>query len=186
MTHFTIAPWLLRPLVVAFLAPLALFSSHSLRSARAPVALPQCDDALAFPKESDLTTFLWKTRTGSSSGSPCLHGANVLLGTNNEAHLDPAFTGDYGVLACYSRKSGQFIWQMAHERLSHRANDLPLQGMNGYPAIEGSHIYYMSNRGEIVCLDVAAPGRGHKPKTRWAVDTVADLGVFRRDACDIG
>gem|GEM_PF-5191107 len=80
---------------------------------------------------------------------------------------------------CFSRNEGKFEWQRTHERLTHRANDVPTTSL-GRPQIDNGKVYYQSNRGELVCCELQTS------KLVWKIDYVADLGVFKRDAGDGG
>jgi outer membrane protein assembly factor BamB len=66
------------------------------------------------------------------------------------------------------------------------------------PAIDGNRAYYVSNRGELVCVVIWPDARDNPmpadaklpPKRageiRWKLDMVADLGVYKVEAPDIG
>src|SRR5678809_1168805 len=79
----------------------------------------------------------------------------VFVGTNNEAPRDPKQAGDRGVLMAFRESDGQFMWQQTHEKLAAgRANDWPYQGVASSPLVEGTRVYYTSNRGVVWCLDI--------------------------------
>ena len=81
-------------------------------------------------------------------------GGQVFLGTNNEGLRDPKQGGDRGVVMSFDEKTGEFLWQITHEKLSAgRVNDWPFQGVASSPLIEGDRLYYVSNRAELVCAD---------------------------------
>ena len=98
----------------------------------------------------------WVAELGSQSyGNPVVAGGMVFVGTNNEAPRDPKQGGDRGVLMAFKETTGEFMWQQTHEKLSSgRANDWPYQGVASSPLIEGTRLYYTSNRGVVWCLDV--------------------------------
>jgi outer membrane protein assembly factor BamB len=133
---------------------------------------------------------VWRADLGYDSGPPVAHRGRVLVGTNNRPPRDPAVRDDRGVMACFDRRTGAFLGQVTHARLGHRPNDIPGEGIGSRPCVEDDRAYYVSNRGELVCLDlngfVAGAAQPPANKVLWSLDMVADLGVFKRDACDIG
>ncbi|HZB46459.1 MAG TPA: PQQ-binding-like beta-propeller repeat protein, partial [Pyrinomonadaceae bacterium] len=97
----------------------------------------------------------WVAQLGSQTyGNITVAGGIVLVGTNNEGARDPKITGDKGVLMAFDEKTGAFLWQMVHDKLAAgRVNDWPFQGIASSPLIEGDRVYYVSNRGELMCVD---------------------------------
>ena len=58
------------------------------------------------------------------------------------------------MLLCFSEKDGKFLWQHSNEKLpTGRVHDWPLQGICATPLVEGERLWYVTNRGEVVCLD---------------------------------
>jgi outer membrane protein assembly factor BamB len=98
----------------------------------------------------------WVAELGSQTyGNITVSGGVVLVGTNNEGKRDPKITGDKGVLMAFDEKTGAFLWQMVHDKLAAgRVNDWPFQGIASSPLIEGDRVYYVSNRAELVCVDL--------------------------------
>jgi outer membrane protein assembly factor BamB len=101
------------------------------------------------------TNVKWVASIGSQSyGNPTVSGGKVFVGTNNEGLRDPKQPNDRGVVMCFDEKTGDFLWQITHEKLSAgRVNDWPFQGVASSPAVEGDRAYYVSNRAELVCID---------------------------------
>lgn len=111
------------------------------------------------PTEWDVKTkknVKWVADLGSQSyGNPVVAGGMVFVGTNNELVRDPKQGGDRGVLMAFRESDGQFLWQQTHEKLaSGRANDWPFQGVASSPTVENRRLYYVSNRGVLLCLDI--------------------------------
>jgi outer membrane protein assembly factor BamB len=98
----------------------------------------------------------WMAELGSQSyGNPVVAGGMVFVGTNNELVRDPKQPGDRGVLMAFRETTGEFLWQHTHAKLeAGRANDWPFQGVASSPAVEGERLYYVSNRGVVLCLDI--------------------------------
>jgi outer membrane protein assembly factor BamB len=97
----------------------------------------------------------WVADLGSQSyGNPVVSGGMVFVGTNNEGLRDPKQPGDRGVLMAFRESDGEFLWQQTHVKLeSGRANDWPYQGVASSPLVLGDRLYYVSNRGVLLCLD---------------------------------
>ncbi|HSB87306.1 MAG TPA: PQQ-binding-like beta-propeller repeat protein, partial [Ilumatobacteraceae bacterium] len=98
----------------------------------------------------------WVAELGSQAyGNPVVAGGYVFVGTNNEAPRDPNIKGDKGVLMAFRESDGQFMWQAVHDKLAAgRANDWPFQGICSSPLVEDGVVYYMSNRGELMAVDI--------------------------------
>lgn len=147
------------------------------------------------PIEWDIKTkknIKWSAELGSQSyGNPVVAEGVVLVGTNNEAPRDPKQGGDRGILMAFDEKTGAFLWQQAHEKLpAGRANDWPYQGVASSPAIEKGRVYYVSNRGVLLCLDVKGFANGNDgittekltgPKDAdviWEFDMMEEVGAY--------
>ena len=98
----------------------------------------------------------WMAKLGSQSyGNPVVAGGMVFVGTNNELLRDPKQPGDRGVLMAFRESDGEFMWQQTHVKVeAGRANDWPFQGIASSPIVEGNRIYYVTNRGVVMCLDI--------------------------------
>ena len=98
----------------------------------------------------------WTADLGSQSyGNLVVSGGMVFVGTNNEKLRDPKQPGDRGVLKAFRESDGEFLWQHTHAKLeAGRANDWPFQGVASSPLVEGDRLYYVSNRGVVLCVDI--------------------------------
>jgi len=154
-------------------------------------------DAKGLPTDWDVKAkknVKWMATLGSQSyGNAVVAGGMVFVGTNNDGLRDPKQPGDLGVLIAFRASDGEFLWQMTHEKLaSGRANDWPHQGVASSPLVEGDRLYYVSNRAELVCLDIQGfrdgendgPFRDEKPSSEmdgdvvWKLDMIAEVGTF--------
>jgi outer membrane protein assembly factor BamB len=101
------------------------------------------------------TNVKWIATLGSQSyGNPVVSGGLVFIGTNNEGMRDPKQGGDRGVVMCFKEATGEFMWQLTHEKLAAgRVNDWPFQGVASSPLVDGEKVYYVSNRAELICAD---------------------------------
>src|SRR6476469_10363291 len=165
------------------------------------------------PSNFDPTTgknVKWVADLGTESyASPIVAGGRVLIGTNNERPRDPKHQGDRGVLLCLDERDGHLLWQLVVPKLSEDEHDpfldWPKVGIASEPTVEGDRAYVLSNRGEVLCLDMKgladgnggpftdeakhmAP-RGHAPvepgptdaDILWACDLVAEAGIHTHD-----
>jgi outer membrane protein assembly factor BamB len=134
------------------------------------------------------TNIKWKAQLGTSAnGNPVVADGKIFLGTNNGNPRNPEISGDKGVL---SESDGQFLWQAVTDKLD-AETDWPEEGVCSSPAVVGKRLYYVSNRGELVCLDTEGftdgrndgpfVGEVYKSPTDadiiWKLDMRAELGV---------
>jgi outer membrane protein assembly factor BamB len=136
----------------------------------------------------------WVAELGSQSyGNPVVANGVVLVGTNNELVRDPKQPGDRGVLMAFRESDGEFLWQATHEKLSSgRVNDWPYQGVASSPLVDGDHVYYVSNRAELICADLQGFRDGendgpfkdeeftseHDADFIWKIDLMEEIGTF--------
>jgi outer membrane protein assembly factor BamB len=137
--------------------------------------------AKAIPTTWDAVTgenIKWSVDLGSKAyGGPIVAGGRIFVGTNNDNPRDPSIKGDKGVLMCFDQATGKFLWQAVHNKLAAgRVNDWPDEGICSSPIVEGDRLYYVNNRAEVICADVA--GEGGKEKQYWKLDMIGKLGVF--------
>jgi len=139
----------------------------------------------------------WVAELGSQAyGNPVVAGGMIFVGTNNEGPRDPNVKGDKGVLMAFRESDGQFMWQAVHDKLAAgRANDWPYQGICSSPLVEDGVVYYMSNRGELMAVDVDGFRDGtndglvkDEKNTKetdvdviWRYDMMDELGVMQHN-----
>ena len=149
----------------------------------------------------------WRAALGTEShSSPVVSGGRVVIGTNNAKPRDPKHDGDRGVLMCFDEKTGDFLWQLVvPKRSEDQYFDWPRIGMCSPPTVEGDRVYVMTNRHEVVCLDLAGMKNGndgpYKDEGRhmtpadqpakepgpldadivWITDLVKDAGIWPHD-----
>jgi len=138
---------------------------------------------------------LWTAQLGSQTyGNPIYANGKVLVGTNNGASYRPKYPGqkDMGILLCFDATDGKFLWQLSREKMpSGRVNDWPLQGICSAPVVEGDRLWLVTNRCEVMCLDLngfhdgSNDGQTDEEDTDiqdadiiWTVDMYNDLAVF--------
>src|SRR5262249_6595090 len=119
----------------------------------------------------------WKAKLGSYAyGGPGIARGRIFVGTNNDEPRDDKVEGDMGVLMCFRESDGEFLWQITHEK-GEEGNDSLHQGVISTPAVDGDRVYYVSNRGELVCANVKADEKAKKGKGHWKYDMVKELDV---------
>lgn len=140
----------------------------------------------------------WVANLGSQTfGNPVISGGKLFIGTNNEGQRNPAVEGDRGVLLCLAEADGAFLWQAVHDKLEPpEAHDWPDIGISSGPCAVGDRLYYVSNRGELVCADTEGfldgendgPLEDEKLNGRqdadfvWMLDMVGELGALPHHA----
>jgi outer membrane protein assembly factor BamB len=142
---------------------------------------------------------LWTADLGTRSYTqPVVAGGRVFVGTNNERPRNRRDTKrangevepiDKGAVYCFSTK-GEFRWQAVHDQLpGGGVNPWPREGIPSTPTVDGTRLYYLNNRAEVVCADVngfADGDQGDKDDRLdhptdgdiiWRVDLVKRYGV---------
>ena len=117
-------------------------------------------DGVNIPTEWDTKTgknIKWSAKLGSQTyGNIVVANGNVYVGTNNNAAYLNRYSAqvDVSVLLCFRESDGEFLWQYSSEKLpTGRVHDWPLQGICSAPVVEGERLWFVTNRGEVVCLD---------------------------------
>jgi len=105
----------------------------------------------------------WSASLGTSTYStPIVAGGRVLIGTNNDRPRDPKHDGDRGVMMCLDERDGSLVWQLVVPKLSEDIYlDWPRAGMCSPATIEGDRVYTVTNRDEVVCLDLHGMHNGN-------------------------
>ncbi|MBN2001163.1 PQQ-binding-like beta-propeller repeat protein [candidate division KSB1 bacterium] len=154
------------------------------------------------------TNIKWKAPLGTQTyATPVVAGGKVFIGTNNENPRDPRHQGDRGVLLCLDETTGDLCWQLVVPKLPGDPYlDWPMEGIVSPPSIEDGKVYIVSNRGEVMCLDInglqdgndgSLLDEGHvmtppgSPPVQsgptdadilWLFDMPAEIGIHQHDA----
>jgi outer membrane protein assembly factor BamB len=130
-------------------------------------------------KKGAFENIKWEARLGSHAyGGPVIAGGRIFVSTNNASPRDPAITEDKGIVLCFRESDGKFLWQAVHDKLDDAAQDNGEQGIASTPCVDGDRLYYVSNRAEVVCADVAGDEKSGKAKFLWTFDMIGKLGVY--------
>ncbi|GAB4128880.1 MAG: hypothetical protein Kow0040_04170 [Thermogutta sp.] len=99
---------------------------------------------------------LWSVDLGTDNyASPIVAQGRVYIGANNARPRDPRIQGDRAVLLCLDEATGELQWQLAVPRLGEDPYlDWPRIGMCSPPTVDGDQLFTVTNRFEVVCLDV--------------------------------
>ena len=146
----------------------------------------------------------WVAKLGSQAyGNVTIGNGCVFIGTNNESPRDQGKIGDRGVVMCLDEKTGALKWQLVIPKLgAGKVSDWEYIGICSSTAIDGDKVYVVTNRCEVVCLDINGLTNGNdgpfkdeasyiKPKGMkdslnekidadiiWMYDMRDELGVF--------
>ncbi len=118
------------------------------------------------PEELDPQTgknIKWTAELGNQTYStPIIAGGRVLIGTNNANPRDPRHKGDRKVLLCLDEKDGSLCWQLVIPKLGTDPYlDWPRVGLVSPATVEKDKVYIVSNRAEILCLDLNGQANGN-------------------------
>jgi outer membrane protein assembly factor BamB len=125
----------------------------------------------------------WSAKLGQRSlGGPVVANGLVWVGTNNEQPRDPQVKDDASVLMCFRESDGQFLYQYVSPRLRGPnvtiENDWPSHAMGSTPLIDGDRLWFLSNRCEAICLNIAPLRKGTgTPTVLWKIDLRQQYGV---------
>lgn len=161
-------------------------------------------DAKNLPAEWNVESgenIIWSAPLGSQSyGNPVVANGHVYVGSNNHHAYLSRFpkTVDLGVLLCFDEKTGKFLWQHSSQKLpTGRVHDWPDQGICCSPYVDGDRLWYVTSRGEVVCLDTQGfldgendgPFKAEDNENKdeadviWKFDMMGLLGVSQHNMC---
>jgi len=105
----------------------------------------------------------WKVKLGTQSYStPVISNGKIFIGTNNENPRSPLHKGDKSVLFCLNEENGSLCWQLVVPKLPYDIYwDWPKEGICSPATVEGNRVYIVSNRGEVLCLDINGHANGN-------------------------
>ncbi|MCP4450657.1 MAG: PQQ-binding-like beta-propeller repeat protein, partial [Planctomycetes bacterium] len=107
----------------------------------------------------------WSVSLGREAyGSPVVAGGRVLVGANNKQPRDPRYGGDRAVLLCLNESDGALCWQLPVPRIAGGDiyKDWPNISMCSPPTVEGDRVYILTNRVEVICLDLKGQRNGNQ------------------------
>ena len=154
----------------------------------------------------------WIARLGTENySSPTIAAGKVFIGVNDVNLDDPHYhpTGG-GVLLCLDEATGKLLWRLVVPKTEHSQHSSDYDNMElgicSSPAVDRDRVYVVTNRSEVVCLDIDGmrngnqgpfmderhytgelidPQIGHDSEDAdviWRFDMVSELSVFPHDA----
>lgn len=144
---------------------------------------------------------LWAAPLGSQTyGNPVVANGKVFVGTNNGYGYVKRYPNrkDLGCLLCFDEKTGAFLWQASSEKLpTGRVHDWPQQGVCSTVYADDHRVWYVSSRGEVLCLDAEGFHDGEndgpfyaEPNENkdeadiiWSFDMMGKLGISQHNMC---
>ncbi|MFT5051040.1 MAG: outer membrane protein assembly factor BamB [Chlamydiales bacterium] len=123
-------------------------------------------DYIGVTDEIDVTTtenVKWIAKLGSQSyGNPTVSGGLIFVGTNNDTPRDERYQGDRCCVYCFKEDTGEYLWQLNIPKLgTGKVSDWEFLGICSSPSVEGDRIYLVTNRCEVMCLDVNGMADGN-------------------------
>ncbi len=105
----------------------------------------------------------WSASVGTESySSPVIANGRVIIGGNNGIPRDPRHQGVRGTLLCLDAETGQLCWQLVIPKLKGDYYlDWPGSGICSPATVEGDRVYVVTNRAEVVCLDLNGQADGN-------------------------
>ena len=110
---------------------------------------------------------LWSVRTGPYVyGSPTIADGRVFAGTGDLRWADARFEAtNGGMVICVEQRTGKMLWRLLVPRYTKtihgsRFDDMAI-GVCSASTVEGKYAYVVSNRAEVLCLDVLGQTDGN-------------------------
>ena len=121
----------------------------------------------------------WVAKLGSQAyGNVTIGNGCVFIGTNNESPRDQGKKGDRGVVMCLDEKTGELKWQLVIPKLgAGKVSDWEYIGICSSTAIDGDKVYVVTNRCEVVCLDINGFTNGNDGPSKQEADYVNPKGM---------
>lgn len=164
-------------------------------------------DFIGASDEIDISTaknIKWIAKLGSQAyGNPTVADGLVYVGTNNDSPRDDRFKGDRSTVNCFREDSGDLVWQLNIPKLgTGKVSDWEFLGICSSPAVVDDRVYFVTNRCEVISLDVngmtnendgpftdeasylAWPGKETVPLKKtdadivWTMNMIDECGVF--------
>jgi outer membrane protein assembly factor BamB len=156
----------------------------------------------------------WVARLGTQTyGNPTIANGRIYVGTNDEDLRDPRIhPTSGGLVMCLDEATGRLLWQLIVPKFQTNDPNFNFDNMGlgvcSSPTVDGDRVYLVTNRCEVVCLDVhgltdgndgpftdegrfiAGPGRppvqlqATDADILWKVDVIHDLNVWCQDAAN--
>jgi outer membrane protein assembly factor BamB len=184
-----------------FALPALALSLGVSRSAPAEPVDPMVENAPSFQCSTGTEAHVLRRTELGGEGGPIALGTGKAIAAASTKWSAPSSglpATNSGAVVCLDAE-GKLLWRATHPRLGARIHDMG-QPIRSTPCIDGDRVYYVSNRGELVCADVegfhdgANDGPFDSEETSgptdadflWKLDMISELGVYRHEAGDVG
>jgi outer membrane protein assembly factor BamB len=166
------------------------FGRDGTRNAVSPERRPPTDWNIGKPVEQNSggrvressRNVKWSVPLGSNSfGDPVVVDGVIWVGTNNSGPNGNNKL-DASVLTCFREADGKLLYRYVSPRLPQgRVLDWEYRSMSCSPLIDRDRLWFVTNRAEVVCLDIAPLHKGEgEPQPVWKADLIEKFGVFPR------
>jgi outer membrane protein assembly factor BamB len=125
----------------------------------------------------------WEAQLGGGQhlAAPVVAGGLVWIGTTNPP-AGQRWAANAAALLCLGQRDGKLLWRYVCPWEGTRFEDPTATGIRCSPLVQGDRLWLLTNRAEVVCLDISPLLRGKgEPRQLWKRDLRKDLGV-RLDA----
>ncbi len=148
---------------------------------------------------------LWRHPIGHAAAQISIADDGVVVATSalrNGRETGGGARSARGAVVYIDAEQGELLWHITH---SHRDNDdsfcQSFLGVMSRPTIDSEQVFYVSNRGELVCLDIHGFADGEDDGVAkypmgsalaganlpaadvvWKLDMISQLGVYRVDS----
>jgi outer membrane protein assembly factor BamB len=109
----------------------------------------------------------WVARLGSQTyGTPTVAGGRVFVGCNDATMEDPKYKPTRGgAVKCFDEATGKLLWELAIPRKEIKDPDFNFDDMDlgvcSSPTVDGDRVYLVTNRCEVLSLDVNGQANGN-------------------------
>ncbi|MGL4593472.1 MAG: PQQ-binding-like beta-propeller repeat protein, partial [Thermoguttaceae bacterium] len=107
----------------------------------------------------------WVAQIGAPTyAAPVIENGKVLIGSLNNALIDPNRPGGRSVLICLEEETGKLMWQLPLPKNAHIPYfDSFCVGIASTPTIVENRAFLTTGRGEVLCLDLEGFANGNDP-----------------------
>jgi len=109
----------------------------------------------------------WAVKLGSQTyGNPTVAGGKVFIGTNDNSLQDQRLEKtNGGIVMCLDEATGNLLWQLIIPRFRTNKKQFNFDDLNigvcSSPTVQDNRVYLVTNRGEVLCLDVNGQANGN-------------------------
>ena len=160
-----------------------------------------CGHVIAVDAVYDLQKIADKVvETGEYCGPLTIHGRFLIFGMNSRrANGARVFAKqDTGLMVCVDHETRKVVWRSIHPSLEKTESDHPQYGIQSKAVVSGGRVFYTSNAGELMCVDLdgfhdlrddgiqsKVPPSQNDVDVVWRLSMIDELGVYKRAGHDL-